>query len=239
MSTHARDSGFFAALVRRPVMLLTLCLTLVVIGIVTWVRIPVQMMPDGIVEPELQVFVQNIGASAPENEEQVARVLEEELRTIQGIQNIDARVRGDSVGLGVGFQATTDMNLAKAEVRDRVERARAKLPRTVSQISIWSFSESDMPVMFFALMHPGDSPRTDFLIKEVIQRRLEAVDGVGAVDMWGLLDDSRRILLDEQKVKAARLDLGALIGRLANDNFALPMGEIGRASCRERVSIAV
>jgi HAE1 family hydrophobic/amphiphilic exporter-1 len=226
MSTHARNSAFFGALVRRPVMLFTLCLTLVVIGIVTWVRIPVQMMPDGIVEPGLQVFVQNIGASAPENEEQVARVLEEELRTIQGIQDIDSSSRQDSVMASVHFQATTDMNLAKAEVRDRVERARPKLPRTVSEISIWSWSESDMPVMFFALMHPGDSPHTDFLVKEVIQRRLEGVDGVGKVDVWGLLDDSRRILLDEQKVKAARLDLGALIRRLASDNFALPMGEI-------------
>jgi len=69
MSSHGRNTAFFGALVRRPVMLFTLCLTLVVIGIVTWVRIPVQMMPDGIVEPGLQVFVQNIGASAPENEE--------------------------------------------------------------------------------------------------------------------------------------------------------------------------
>ncbi len=226
MSTHARNSAFFSALVRRPVMLLTLCLTLIVIGLATWVRIPVQMMPDGIVEPGLQVFVQNLGASAPENEEQVARVLEEELRTIQGIQDIDSTARQDAVNLSVHFQATTDMNLAKAEVRDRVERARPKLPSTVSEVSIWSWSESDMPVMFFALMHPGDSPRTDFLVKEVIQRRLESVDGVGKVDVWGLLDDSRRILLDEQKVKAARLDLGALIRRLSSDNFALPMGEI-------------
>jgi len=226
MSNRAENSGFFGALVRRPVMLLTLCLTLIVIGVAAWVRIPIQMMPDGIVGSGLQVFVQNIGASAPENEEQVARVLEEELRTIQGIEDINANVRQDSVGLNVSFQATIDMNLAKAEVRDRVERARPKLPRTVNRISIWSFSESDMPIMFFAMMHPGDSPRTDFLVKEVIQRRLESVDGVGKVDMWGLLDDSRRILLDEQKVKAAQLDLGALIGRLGSDNFALPMGEI-------------
>lgn len=224
--SNARDHAFFGALVRRPVMLFTLCLTLIVIGVLTWVRIPVQMMPEGIVEPGLQVFVQNLGASAPENEEQVARVLEEELRTIQGIQDIDSTARQDSAWLSVHFRATTDMNLAKAEVRDRVERARPKLPATVSEISIWSWNESDMPVMFFALMHPGDSPRTDFLVKEVIQRRLEAVDGVGKVDVWGLLDDSRRILLDEQKVKAARLDLGALIRRLSSDNFALPMGEV-------------
>ena len=38
MSTQARNSAFFGTLVRRPVMLFTLCLTLVVIGIATWVR---------------------------------------------------------------------------------------------------------------------------------------------------------------------------------------------------------
>jgi multidrug efflux pump subunit AcrB len=220
------NGGFFGALSRRPITLLTLCLTLIGIGLVAWARIPIQMMPDGLSSPGLQIYVVNPGASAPENEEQVARVLEEELRTLIGIEDINSSVRQDVVSVSVGFQADTDMNLAKAEVRDRVERARPKLPSTVSEIGIWSWSQSDLPVMFFALMHPGDSPRTDFLVKEVITRRLEAVDGVGKVEVWGLLDDSRRIQLDEDKVRAAQLDLGKLIQRLSADNFALPMGEV-------------
>ncbi len=220
------NGGFFGLLSRKPITLLTICLTLIGVGLVAWVRIPIQMMPDGINAPGLQIFVQNTGASAPENEEQVARVLEEELRTLIGVEDIDSSVRQDVVMISVGFLAETDMNLAKAEVRDRVERARPKLPSTVSEIGIWSWSQSDLPVMFFALMHPGDSPRTDFLVKEVITRRLEAVDGVGKVEVWGLLDDSRRILLDEDKVRAAQLDLGKLIQRLGADNFALPLGEV-------------
>ncbi|MEY2785201.1 MAG: hypothetical protein RL277_1411 [Planctomycetota bacterium] len=220
------NGGFFGLLSRKPITLLTICLTLIGVGLVAWVRIPIQMMPDGINAPGLQIYVQNNGASAPENEEQVARVLEEELRTLIGVEDIDSSVRQDIVMISVGFLAETDMNLAKAEVRDRVERARPKLPSTVSEIGIWSWSQSDLPVMFFALMHPGDSPRTDFLVKEVITRRLEAVDGVGKVEVWGLLDDSRRILLDEDKVRAAQLDLGKLIQRLSADNFALPMGEV-------------
>ncbi len=220
------NGGFFGLLSRKPITLFTICLTLIGVGLVAWVRIPIQMMPDGINAPGLQIFVQNTGASAPENEEQVARVLEEELRTLIGVEDIDSSVRQDVVMISVGFLAETDMNLAKAEVRDRVERARPKLPSTVSEIGIWSWSQSDLPVMFFALMHPGDSPRTDFLVKEVITRRLEAVDGVGKVEVWGLLDDSRRILLDEDKVRAAQLDLGKLIQRLGADNFALPLGEV-------------
>lgn len=221
----AADS-FFAGLVRRPVTLLVVFVTLMVIGAIAYVRIPMQLMPDGIVEPGLQVYAVHPGSSAQENEDQVARLLEEELRTITGIKSLSSTSSEDQVGISVRFDSDIDMDLAKAEVRDRIERARPKLPRTVREIGIWSWSESDMPVMFFAMLHPGDSPRTDFLIDTVIRRRLESVDGIGRLDLWGVLDDSVRIELNEDRVRAAGLDIGALIGRLSADNFALPMGEV-------------
>jgi HAE1 family hydrophobic/amphiphilic exporter-1 len=226
MSRHGSARSIFAFLVRRPVLLLTLFVTCAVVGAIAYSRIPVQMMPDGIVEPGLQIYVTNPNASAQENEEQVARVLEAELRTLPRIENIESNSRSDSVSIFVEFKSDTDMNFAKAEVRDRVERARPQLPTTVEEIGIWSWNESDLPVMFFAIKHPGDSARTDFLVENVIKRRIESVDGVGKTDVWGLRDDSLRILLDEDRVRAARLDIGALIRRLSADNFALPMGEV-------------
>lgn len=222
----SEQRGFFAGLVRRPVMLGMLFLTCILIGLISYDRIPVQLMPGGLYEPGLQVFVANPGASAPENEEQVTRVLEEELRTLQGVQDIESGSSQDSVWIWVSFDANTDMAMAKAEVRDRVERARPRLPDTVAQVGLWSWSESDVPILYFALMHPGDSDRTDYLIDSVIKQRIEAVDGVGRVEVYGVLDDSMRILLDEDRVRATRLDLGALISRLSADNFALPMGEV-------------
>lgn len=223
---HRHSYAFFRALLGRPVLLLTLFTTIVVVGVIAYVRIPVQMMPEGLTEPGLQIYVTNPGSSAQENEEQVARVLEEELRTLPRIEDIDSMSRTENVWLTVDFKSDTDMNFAKAEVRDRIERARPKLPKSVRDIGIWSWSKSNLPVMFFALLHPGDSKRTDFLVDEVIKRRLEAVDGVGRLEIWGTLDDSLRILLDEDKTKAARLDIGKLITRLSADNFAQPLGEV-------------
>lgn len=223
---HRQSYAFFGALLARPVLLLTLFVTILVVGVIAYVRVPVQMMPEGLTEPGLQVFVMNPGSSAQENEEQVARVLEEELRTLPRIENIDSTSRTENVWLTVEFKSDTDMNFAKAEVRDRIERARPKLPKSVRDIGIWSWNQSNLPVMFFALLHPGDSKRTDFLVDEVIKRRLEAVDGVGRLEIWGTLDDSLRILLDEDKTKAARLDIGKLIRRLSADNFATPLGEV-------------
>lgn len=222
---HSRG-GVHRLLLGRPVLLLVLFACIFVVGGIALVKIPLQMMPDGFTEPGLQIFVSNPGAGAAENEEQVTQPVEEELRTLAGVDRIESSTRQDSVFLWMGFRGDVDMDLAKAEVRDRIERARPKLPTTVDEIGIWSWNQGSMPIAFVAILHDGDSPRNDFLLDEVIQRRMEAVDGVGKVEVWGTLDDSLRILLDEDRVIAAGLDLGALIRRLSTDNFAQPLGEV-------------
>lgn len=218
--------GVFAKLVGRPITLLVLFATLLVIGLIAYSRIPVQMMPEGIVEPGLGVWVSHPGSSAQENDKKVTGPLEEQLKTLPSIGDIESRSSNNSVWIWVEFQSDVDMDLAKAEVRDRIERARPLLPDTVDRIGIRSFNQDAMPIMFAAVLTPEKSERTDFLMDTVIQRRLEAVDGVGQAEIHGALDEAIRILLDEDKVAAARLDLGALVRRLAGDNFALPMGEV-------------
>ncbi|MEY2747904.1 MAG: hypothetical protein RL112_2946, partial [Planctomycetota bacterium] len=221
-----KPDGFHGRLVARPVLLLVLFATVLVVGVASYLTIPLQLMPDGITSPGLQVFLSNPGASAQENEEEVARVLEEQFRTLPGIESIQSNSSQDTVGVFLQFRADLDMDWAKSEVRDRLERARSSLPSGVQEASIWSWSQSDLPAMFFAVLHPGDSDRTDFLIDSVVKRRLEAVDGVGRVEVWGSLEDSLRILLDEDKVRAANLDIGQLVARLSADNYAAPLGEI-------------
>jgi multidrug efflux pump subunit AcrB len=222
----------FRSVVARPIALGVVIVTFVVVGLISYARIPLQMMPDGFSEPGLQIWASNPGASAQENEEKLTRPLEEQLRTLAGVQEIRSGSNEDDVWISVEFDASVDMDLAKAEVRDRVERARPLLPTSVRDIGIWSWSNAELPVMFFSVLHPGDSAETDFLLEEVVQRKLEAVDGVSRVELWGVLDDSLRILLDEDRVRAAGLDLGALIARLSQDNFALPMGEVTDGSQR-------
>ena len=170
--------------------------------------------------------VSHPGASAQENEEKVTRPLEEQLRTLSGVQEIESTSREDRATIFIQFEANSDMDLAKAEVRDRMERARGQLPETVEDVGIFSWDGSQMPILFVAILHPGDSDRTDFLVESVIQRRLEAVDGAGLIEIWGILDDAVRILLNEDRVAAANLDLGSLIRRLSSDNFAMPMGVV-------------
>ncbi len=219
-------AGLFAQSVARPVGLGVAFLTLLVIGIISYVRIPLQLLPSEFAQPGLNIWVPNPGSSARENEEKVARPIEQQLRTLAGIEEVYSSSSDGSVYLSVSFDASLDLDLAKAEVRDRLERARPGMPETVGQIEFWSEDADQLPISWFGILHSGDSDRTDFLLDAVVKPRLEAVPGVSKIDVFGVLNDSMRILLDEGRVIAAGLDIGELIQRLSTDNFAEPLGEI-------------
>jgi len=217
---------FFDQLVARPVAVGVLFVTLIVVSLIAYTRAPVQLLPAGFNEPSLFTWIPNPGASAQENEELVARPVEEQLRTISGIENLRSWSDRDSVQIAISFSGSTDMSLAKAEVRDRIERAWPTLPTTVRTAQIWSESSETLPLSFFGIKLAGDPDRRDHLMDKVVVPRLEAVPGIGKVTVWGTNEDSVRILLEEDKVAAAGIDLGTVIARLATDNFALPLGEV-------------
>jgi len=217
---------FFSFSVRRPVGLFVAFITLMVIGVISYSRIPLQLLPEGFTDDSVQIWVPNPGASARENEEKVARVVEEELNTLQGVKRLRSSSSDDVVQMSITFQSTVDMDLAKAEVRDRLERARPKLPATTEQIGMWSESGGSLPLSFFSVTHLGDSDETDYLIDEVAVPRLEAADGVSKIQIWGVLQDTVRIELDEDRVASSNLDVMGLIQGLSSDNFAQPLGEV-------------
>lgn len=218
--------GFFASSVSRPVATFVLFVTMLVIGVITYRDIPLEMLPDGWSTAQLNMHVASPDSSARENEEKVARVIEEQLRTLSGIEEVYSRSNDTSVYFRIKFNAELNIDAAKAEVRDRVERARPLLPTNVDEISMWSEDASQMPLAMFGLLHKGDGERTDFLIDKIVKPRLEATRGVANLEMWGGGADSMRILLDEDQVFATGLDIGALISRLTSDNFTEPMGEV-------------
>ena len=219
-------AGFFGLTVGRPIAMGVLFVTLILLGAIAYSRIPLQFLPGGIQGTRFSIIVPNPGASAQENVDKVARVLEEQFNTIQDIEEVRSYSSNDRVRLRVKYSGEANTDLAKAELRDRIERARAELPDTVDRIWVWASDDGDMPIMWFAIVANERSHDVATLIDKHVQKKLEAVDGVSRVSVWGLLDESIRIFLDEEKVKAARLDLGALVQRLGADNFAQPLGEV-------------
>ena len=227
-----------ALFVDRPVLTMMASLAIVMVGIIALFKLPLRLVPSGISADSINVYVPIQRDMPPrEVEDRVLEPLEEQFRTIPGVAEISGRASSDGTRVTVTFENGVDPDLAAAEIRDRVQRARLEWPDDIDRYFSWREDPSSAPLAFFQVQTPNRDPSWDALIDEVVRPRLEAVDGVGRIEVWGLVDETLRILFDRDKLEEHRIDYGRLLAQLRNDNFTEPVGELddGRARYLVRV----
>lgn len=230
--TKAR-SGLYSLFVDRPVLTLMVSFALLVVGVIALLRLPLRLTPEGLVRNQINVWIPIARPMAPrEVEEDVLKPFEALLRTIPGIKSVTANASATSAFVSVELSQDLDVNLAAAEVRDKAQRARLEWPQEVDRYFTWREDGSAMPLAFFQMLTPARNADWDYRIDQIVRPRLEAVDGVGRVEMWGLLDETLRIWFDTDKLRAASVNYRELVERLARDNFAEPVGELDDGSSR-------
>jgi hydrophobic/amphiphilic exporter-1 (mainly G- bacteria), HAE1 family len=224
---HSRWEGVLPrfSLDRRITVLVLLASTLVV-GAVAAIGIPLELFPRGFTAPHLGISVPWSDAPAPEVMEKVILPLEEEVSTVRGLDSMSSFATTGFGRVALRFKHGTDMDVAYREVRDRVQRARARLPDDADRVYIRKEDTSGIPVaMVGVLIDPGVADAYDLIQTEVITR-LERIDGVASVDGQGLIDKEILIELDRQRTEAAGLNIYQLAQQLENDNFSLASGQI-------------
>ncbi len=211
----------------RRVTVLVLAVLTVVVGVIAFRRLPVELIPPGMSSAQITVSIPVDAANPAEVQETVVRPTEENLRTIPGIVRLVSFAGPNSAQIRLEFSKTVDIDLAVAEVRDRVERSRPSWPREVRRYNIFRFNaDTDIPILSFGITFEKRSDDLTFLIDEKVTKTLEAVPGVARVQVWGLLDDQIRIYVDRNKALAAGIDLYRLTQDLESANLDVSGGEI-------------
>jgi HAE1 family hydrophobic/amphiphilic exporter-1 len=232
--------GVIGTFVERPITTLMVVVAILLIGTISLDRLPLRFLPAGIGQNEVNIWINVPGEMAPQEvQEKVAEPLVELLRTIPGLQRIRSSAHSGGARASITIDEDLDPSLAATEVRDSIQRAMPQWPEGVDRYFLWKEDGSSAPLAFLQLLTPERSPSWDHLIDQVVRPRLEAVDGVGRVDVWGLRDETIKIWFDRDKLLALQLDFRDVLQRLQSDNFAQPCGELevdgGRRSYLVRV----
>ena len=218
---------FFAALLKRPVTALMAFVLIFVLGSVAYKRIPVLLFPQGISQPEMTVSVDYPNASPHEVSEKVTEPLEDAIRAMPGITRVVSRSSANNARVSVRFSSSTDMDQAYNDLSDRLERTKPSFPDEVDTVRIWRRNfDSEMPIFWLGLLYDKDVQDPFGTIEDVIQPRLEAVDGVAQVQFWGMVQDSVRIFVSPERMRAHGVALYDVVAALRRDNFTLPAGSI-------------
>lgn len=212
--------------VHRPVTVAMLFVALCVLGLIAWVRIPLEMMPGSFELNQMWVWVPYRDSTPQENETTLVRPIEEQLATVEGLKGLSSEASSGSASFELEFYRSIGMDSAYNAVADRMERALAELPDDVDRYWIYRWNPSDEPIIWAGIKIPEAVEDPYHLANEVIARRLERVPGVGRVEVWGV--DPKRVFIDFRlpAIQQYGLNLGDVIRKLGGDNFQLASGRI-------------
>ncbi len=210
----------------RPVTMLMAFVALIVIGLIAWWRIPLQLMPSGFEINQLWVWVPYPNGSPQETDEDVVRPIEAQLGTVSGINRLTSRAGRGSASFSIEFAQGVDMTGAYNDVVDRLERAMPDLPTEVERYGVFKYNPDDEPVVWAAVSIPESLEDPYFVLSRVVQPRLERLQGVASVDLWGVPQRAVYIDYHRDKVLSHGVDLGALQARLMGDNFQMSGGRV-------------
>ena len=172
------------ASIYKPITMLMVILTVVVFGIYTYSMMPVNMLPDFEV-PVVTATVRYTGASPEELESTVIKPIEDEVELIDGIDYVKAYGREHYAIFVIMFEMGVDVDVAAADVRDKISQASADFPDAVEEPIISKMDINASAIMNFAFTGPVSSTELRQKAEDEIKPLLTATSGVASVDLFG------------------------------------------------------
>ncbi len=206
-------------------------LGVMVLGALSLQRLPLEFLPT-FSSSSVWVRAPYPSSSPEETERRIVRPLEDILGTINGIETMSATASAEEGSVSITFVDGTDMDMAAVEVRDRIDRVRDQLPDDLRRVFIRRFQTSDIPMLRFHVSADWKKDRLYEFIEQVIQRRLERLDGVAQVDVRGLLEPQVQVDLVPARMRAMGIDARDVASAIRDANRNVSGGYIDSGSRR-------
>jgi HAE1 family hydrophobic/amphiphilic exporter-1 len=223
------SNGFVALPVRRPVFITVVYLIVIIIGLFSLWRLPVDLMPE-VTFPSITVITNYENAGPQEVEELITRPIEAALAGIQGIEEISSTSSEGRSRVRAMFAWGTNLEEATNDIRDRIDRILGRLPDDVERPQIRKFDLSAFPIINLGVETDLDLAETRRLIEDQIQYRLERVEGVASVDIRGGSNTEIQVKLRTASLDGLKITPDMILSALRSENGNIPAGTIKEGS---------
>jgi HAE1 family hydrophobic/amphiphilic exporter-1 len=219
---------------KRPVTATMFFVTMVLIGLISATRLPLEENPD-IQAPFAFISLPYPGSTPEEVERTITRPAEEALATLSGIKRMNSTSRADGASVFIEFAWSRDIEIAASEARERIDAIRDELPSDLQRYFVFKFATSDQPVLRIRFAGEQDVTKSYTLLDHQIKRPIERLSGVARVDISGVSPPEVEIAISNDRLSAHGLSLNELASRLQAANFSISAGEIDDGDRRIRV----
>ena len=213
--------------IRRPISVFMAFTAFFILGIITYVNIPVSLLPD-IAIPEVTIQFSAPNTSARELENTVVSTIRQKLLQVSRLRDMKSETRDESATLFLNFEYGTNTDLAFIEVNEKIDASMSYLPRNIDRPKVIKASATDIPIFNLDLTLKADQPyeETDMeqfiqlsdFAESVIRRRFEQLPEIAMIDMSGLVKKQVVITPNTSFMEVSGLSLTDIENALRNNN---------------------
>jgi hydrophobic/amphiphilic exporter-1 (mainly G- bacteria), HAE1 family len=211
--------------IRRPVMTVLLCVSVVVAGVLAYLKIPVAALPS-YNTPVINVTANLPGASPETMAASVALPLEKQFSTIAGLNVISSSSTLGRTSLTLEFDPARNIDAAAVDVQAALLSAQHSLPDEMTEMpSYRKVNPADAPVLILTLTSPSlNLADLDDYAENLISPSLSMLNGVAQVSIYGQKRYAVRIKANPALLAARNMSLDELLAGIRSANANTPVG---------------
>ena len=217
--------SLYEGAVKKPIMTSLSFLAIVIFGLFSLSRLPVDLYPD-IETNTIMVLTAYPGASASDIETNVSRPLENSLNTVSNLKHITSRSSENLSLIQLEFEYGNDINELTNDVRDKLDMVKSQLPDNAETPIIFKFSSDMIPILILSV-EAGERQQALYkILDDNVANPLARIPGVGTVSINGAPKREIQVYCDPAKLEAYNLTvetIGAIIGA---ENRNIPGGSL-------------
>ncbi len=216
------------AAIERPIAVVSGVLMIILFGLVALRTIPIQLAPD-VSKPVISIRTSWPGAAPAEVEREITNRQEEVLKGLNSLAGMESSSSRGSARITLEFNIGTNMDKALLLVSNRLDRV-GNYPDETNEPTLSMSGNEDRPIAWFILKRaPGNNrPMHEYgdFFKEVLQERIERVEGVSEVSGFGGSERELQIIVEPELLARFRITPAEIITALRRANAAVTAGKV-------------
>lgn len=222
--------NIIAGSIRFPHTVIVVTLLIVMFGVISMRRVPLQMRPS-IDKPEITITTLYAGAAPQVLEDKVTRPIEELLNSVEGLKKMTSTSSRGRSRITLEFDWYVNRDAAMVDVLNKLGRVQGLPEEAERPVAEAISSDTSSPIMWVGFQGTNDEAskqvnRMRMVVDDLVEPRLRRVSGVGSLIITGGQEREVQIVVDLTKIAELRISLSQLVGVLQKSNQTIRGGPL-------------
>ena len=227
--------------IRRPVAVAMLYAALALLGVASWLNVPVELLPETEL-PRLSISAQWPGASPEVTEAFLTSPIEAAVQQVRGVEKVTSRSEEGVGAVEVEFGREVDMDFARLELSEKLAVLDETLPPDAMRPVVEpyvpeEFESQSRPFLRYTLTGPFTTEALRTLLDETVAPELRQVEGVADVQGFGGRERVLEVALDERKILALGLTPDVVRQKVAELEDVREAGLVSRGGMQYTLAV--